>query len=412
MLAMYRAVILAVSVAGILAGAGAKTWKSGATTVTLLRDGILRVSGNGPMDNRSGKQWQNDSSLIIGLIIEKGVTSIADDAFYGLKAIKSVTVPDGVTYIGDHAFAECLGLVSITLPNSLTYIGEDAFYHCGELLSVTIPGNVKSIEESTFSFCMNLKTAIIQSGVKSIKSRAFYDCVNLTSITIPNSVTSIADEAFLMPFDPNRSLTSIIIPDGVKNIGSGAFYGCVGLTSVTIPSSVTSTDGSAFGRCTGMTSINVHNDNPAYASVDGVLFNKAKDTLIKYPGGKQGAYTIPGSVNTIGDDAFAFCAGLKSVEIPNSVKTIDVGAFAGSGLTAVTIPSSVKSIMSMAFEDCYHLTSVTSLNRVPPVVEKDDAFNLNGANRPITATLYVPTGSANAYRRATGWRVFKNISWK
>jgi len=94
--------------------------------------------------------------------------------------------------------------------------------------------------------------------------------------------------------------------------------------------------------------------------VDGVLFNKDQTTLIQYPGGKAGGYTIPNSVTSIGSKAFSECTSLTSVTIPNSVTSIGDGAFSAcSSLTNVTIPDSVTSIGDGAFFFCSTLTSVT-----------------------------------------------------
>ena len=154
----------------------------------------------------------------------------------------------------------------------------------------------------------------------------------------------------------------------VTSIGDDAFYGCTGLTSVTIPNSVTSIGSSAFSGCSGLTSIDVASDNSNYCSVDGVLFNKDKTTLIQYPGGKQGAYTIPNSVTSIGYAAFSGCSGLTSVTIPNSVTSIGAGAFNGcTGLTSVTIPNSVTSIGDGAFSGCTGLTSIEIPNSVTSI---------------------------------------------
>jgi hypothetical protein len=70
--------------------------------------------------------------------------------------------------------------------------------------------------------------------------------------------------------------------------------------------------------------------------------------------------TIPGSVTTIGEDAFEFCFSLTNVTIPNSVTNVGQYAFARCySLTSVTIPNSVTGIGDGAFEFCYDLTSVT-----------------------------------------------------
>jgi hypothetical protein len=129
---------------------------------------------------------------------------------------------------------------------------------------------------------------------------------------------------------------------------------------VTIPSSVTSIGNYAFQSCTSLTAMNVGAGNPNYASIDGVLYDKAVAILIQYPGGKAGAFTIPGSVTSIGTYAFDYCTSLTSVTIGSGVTSIGRDAFAHcSSLTSVTIPSSVTSIGGHAFASCTALTSVT-----------------------------------------------------
>ena len=183
---------------------------------------------------------------------------------------------------------------------SVTSIGNWAFWGCTGLTSVTIPNSVTSIEGSAFRDCNSLTSVTIGNSVTSIEGSAFGGCTGLTSVTIPNSVTSI---------------------------GSSAFWGCTGLTSVTIPNSVTSIGIQAFYDCTGLTEINVDENNTAYSSIDGVLFNKSQTELVCYPYGKQGAYVIPNSVTSIGDYAFYKCSSLTSVTIPNSVTSIGEAAF-------------------------------------------------------------------------------------
>ena len=187
--------------------------------------------------------------------------------------------------------------------------------------------------------------------------------------------------------------------EGYTSIGEVAFWGCSGLASVTIPNSVTCIGegafsccgNGAFSGCISLTSINVASDNSNYCSVDGVLFNKDKRTLIQYPGGKQGAYIIPDSVTNIGDYAFRECSGLTSIVIPNSVTSIGDSAFSRcsgltsivipdsvtgvgeytfsrcSGLTSIVIPNSVTSIGDLAFQNCTGLTSVTIPNSVTSI---------------------------------------------
>jgi hypothetical protein len=101
---------------------------------------------------------------------------------------------------------------------------------------------------------------------------------------------------------------------------------------------VTAIGNYAFSNCGNLTSITVDSRNSSYTSIDGVLFNKEKTTLIKYPIGKKvSTYSIPSSVTAIGDYAFSGCNNLTSISIPSSVRVIGVGAFSCENLTSVTL---------------------------------------------------------------------------
>ena len=237
--------------------------------------------------------------------------------------IKGVTV----TSIGGSAFRYCTSLTSVTIPDSVTSIGGWAFTDCASLTSVTIPDGVTSIGEYTFSWCTSLTSATIPDSVTSIGEFAFHNCKSLTSMTIPRSVVSIGYDAFGWC----ESLTSVTILDGVRSIGNSAFTDCKSLTSVTIPNSVTSIGRGAFSSCASLTGIWVAEGNSHYVSdASGVLFNKDKTTLVQCPGAFA-VYTIPGSVTSIGDDAFSGCASLTSVTIPDSVTSIGNYAFSCCG---------------------------------------------------------------------------------
>ena len=237
--------------------------------------------------------------------------------------IKGVTV----TSIGGSAFRYCTSLTSVTIPDSVTSIGGWAFTDCASLTSVTIPDGVTSIGEYTFSWCTSLTSATIPDSVTSIGEFAFHNCKSLTSMTIPRSVVSIGYDAFGWC----ESLTSVTILDGVRSIGNSAFTDCKSLTSVTIPNSVTSIGRGAFSSCASLTGIWVAEGNSHYVSdASGVLFDKDKTTLVQCPGAFA-VYTIPGSVTSIGDDAFSGCASLTSVTIPDGVTSIGNYAFSCCG---------------------------------------------------------------------------------
>jgi PKD repeat protein len=322
--------------------------------------------------------FYNCSSLT-SVTIGDSVTTIGDWAFYNCSSLTSVTIGDSVTTIGDYAFYYCSSLTSVTIGDSVTTIGDWAFYNCSSLTSVTIGDSVTTIGDNAFSYCSSLTSVTIGDSVTTIGDWAFYNCSSLTSVTIGDSVTTIGDWAFSHcssltsvtigdsvttigddAFYNCSSLTSVTIGDSVTTIGDWAFAYCNSLTSVTIGDSVTTIGDGAFSGCSSLTSILVSSENTTYASVDGVLFNKDRTGLLKYPEGKSGAYVVPDSVTTIGDYAFYACSSLTSVTIGDSVTTIGDNAFSGcSSLTSVTIGDSVTTIGDYAFYGCRSLTSVT-----------------------------------------------------
>jgi hypothetical protein len=302
---------------------------------------------------------------IPGAINSLPVTTIGMVAFY-FKSVTSVTIPDSVTNIGEGAFSFCTNLTNVRIGNSVSSIGDFAFYYCDSLASVTITSHVTSIGVGTFDHCISLARVTLPNSLTTIENSAFYFCISLTNVTIPDSVSSIS---------------------------YGAFEHCTSLASVTIPSSVTVIRDYAFSECASLTAITVDALNAAYSSVEGVLLNHSKTTLIQFPGGKAGTYTIPNSVTTIANYAFSDCDGLTTVTIPDSVTTIGRDAFVfctnlttvrfGNsvtsigdeaffyciGLASVTIPSSVTSIGDQAFFYCISLASVTIPNSVTYIGE-------------------------------------------
>ncbi len=350
------------------------TWK-------LYEDGTLNISGTGAMKDYSHSESNQspvfDNDIIKSVVIEDGVTSIGNSAFWSCGGLISVTIPDSVTSIGNFAFSGCVGLTNITIPNSVTCIGMKGFGGCSGLTSITIPNSVTSIDEGAFEFCSSLTSILLPDGITSIGVGAFGNCESLTDLAIPDGVTSIGDWAFeecsnltsitipssvtnigIRAFDGCSNLTSITIPDGVTSIGDWAFYHCNSLTNITIPGSVTNIGHSTFFGCKNLTSITILD---GVTSIGMSVFSSCESLT---------DIIIPNSVTSIEEDAFSNCKSLTSITIPNSVTSIENFVFLGcSSLTDVTIPDSVTSIGTWAFKDCSSLTSITIPNSVTSIGE-------------------------------------------
>ena len=212
-------------------------------TYTVYSDLSMVISGTGEMLDYMGETPHIDANYyqkIESVVIEDGVTSIGEFAFYDFIHLTSMSIANSVTKIGNAAFYDCSSLTSLDIPNSVIEIGNGAFYGCYELTSITIP-----------------------SGVKVISPVLFFNCTGLTSVTIPN---------------------------GVTEIGNAAFECCSSLTSVVIPSSVTSIGDAAFELCSSLTSVTVGNATPV--AISSSTFNQVDKTacILLVPAGSKSAY--------------------------------------------------------------------------------------------------------------------------
>ena len=111
--------------------------------------------------------------------------------------------------------------------------------------------------------------------------------------------------------------------------------------------SVTSIGDEAFYYCSGLTSVEIPN---SVTSIGNYAFYYCPSLT---------SLVIPNSVTSIGHSAFWHCSSLTSIQIPNSVTSIGDAAFSGwSSLTSIVIPNSVTSIGYDAFCNCESLTSI------------------------------------------------------
>jgi autotransporter-associated beta strand protein len=319
-------------------------------------------------------------------------------------------IPGSVTRIEDYAFADCGGLTSVIVSDGVTSLGAWAFFRCANLASVSVGNGVTTIGSGTFWGCSDLTTAALGNGITSIRYGAFYGCSGLTSVTIPGSVTSIGDYAF----SDCSSLTSLTIPGSVTSIGDYAFQECSSLTSLTIPGSVTSIGYAAFHLCGNVTAIEVDAANTAYASVDGVLYDKALAVLIQFPIARGGSFVIPDSVTRIEGEAFCSSIGLTSVSVPSGVTAIGEAAFFECALLgSIFFLGSPPTVGLNAFKDChataYHLKDSagwsSSFGGLSTAV-----FQPVDVPAGVTSTALIAAGVARVVKQGAGTLVFNAAS--
>ncbi len=295
------------------------------------------------------------------------VVSIGSDAFYNNNTITSVVIPVGVLSISMNAFSYCGALTSVTLPNTVTFIGSAAFRGCSAVTSLFIPSSVTYISIFAFDFMYALAGFTVDAdnpnyssldGVLFNKDQTtllIFPGGQIAPYAIPGSVTRIENYAFYRCI----SLTGVTLPNGLQSIGYGAFEDCDGLTSMTIPASVTSLQAGSFSDCNNLTAITVTEPNGSYTSQDGVLFNDDLTTLIQFPAGKSGFYTVPSTVTTISIVAFINADGLTGVTLPDGLTILGSGAFYSCGaLLSINIPGGVAVIGPTTFTYCSSLATV------------------------------------------------------
>lgn len=236
--------------------------------------------------------------------------------------------------------------------------------------------------------------------------------------------TNVVGKAMLASCE---KLKRIVLPLQTTKIEADAFRNCSSLHTIEVPTLVESIETSA--GCTALTDINVQAGNSHYSSKDGVLLSGDGKSILWFPMGKGGEYTLPSTVTTVGDYAFRNCR-IETFHFADGLTSIGKYAFYNSSVKEVSLPSTVKQIPTGLFQKCADLTTVhlgkntemlgdyvfdgcpiTNLyiSAPTPPYCSNNTFASSGNNIFSTCRVHVPKNRRIYYRGDMIWAQFKRI---
>ncbi len=236
--------------------------------------------------------------------------------------------------------------------------------------------------------------------------------------------TNVVGKAILASCE---KLKRIVLPLQTTKIEADAFRNCSSLHTIEVPTLVESIETSA--GCTALTEINVQAGNSHYSSKDGVLLSGDGKSILWFPMGKEGEYTLPSTVTTVGDYAFRNCR-IETFHFADGLTSIGKYAFYNSSVKEVSLPSTVKQIPTGLFQKCADLTTVhlgkntemlgdyvfdgcpiTNLyiSAPTPPYCSNNTFASSGNNIFSTCRVHVPKNRRIYYRGDMIWAQFKRM---
>ena len=297
-----------------------------------------------------------------------GLKTVDEYAFYKNEKLETIEFAgNNLTSIGNNAFSSCSALTELNLSGNKTIIRANAFSYDTSLKSVTISSGVNRLCDYAFYKCTALTTVELGEGLETMEGSVFRYCSSLEKVSFPESLVNIYGNTF----DSCSKLDNVKIPNNLTYIDGYVFSNCSSLKNVSIGSSCKSVSTTAFLNSYSIDKITVAEDNKNFTSVDGVLYNNDKTTLVLYPKNRAGEFVVPDTVTSIADYAFDNAPKLTKVTIGENVKSVGTGAFRNcNSLETVIFKDSdtvQKTIGDYAFNNCPALTEVDFGNAVKSI---------------------------------------------
>ncbi len=348
-----------------------------------------------------------------------GLTTIGQEAFYGLSGVKNADIPDQVETIGSNAFYQIkninyygnagtatekwgalsrngyveddfifaddamtvlVGYVgdggSIEIPATTVTIGEGAFSNCTNITSVSIPASVVTIGYEAFNGCSSLATLDLSkaASLTTIGSSAF-SSTNIEAVTIPATVTEIGNYAFA--YNENLASADLSKATALTDINSGMFESCYNLTNVKVPATITYIGDNAFSGCQSLPNA-VIPENVTYIGDNAFSDCDALTSV-----------TIPAKVSQIGSYAFAYCDNLATVDMSKATGITTISSclfYSCPSLTKATLPAKITAIGNYAFNQCTSLPKIT----IPETVTSIGSYAFNSCES--LTSVNIPSG--------------------
>lgn len=348
---------------------------------------------------------------------------------------------------------EYSGLQKVTIPGSVTLdgttypvkaVGTRAFNNCTSLDSLIIEEGVETIGNSAFEACYNLRYLVLPEGLKTIGSRAFVEMGSWWSsakskLVLPSTLTSIGEEAFSYARSLSLVVSKLSSPFAInKNVFCNGWH-YEDETQIFEKSDATLyvPDGtkSTYLATEGWDMFaDILEGDPVEATVDDlkylyVVSSKTATVVGRAEDSSNNNLTIPSmvpingeeySVKAIGNGALRDI-GIESLVISSGVETIGKEAFISCWrLRKVELPSTITSIGDQAFYGMGSLATVISRISSPFEIDKsvfangqyshyDESGNYISDYQKSPAILYIPDGTASAYKAIDGWNMFADI---
>ncbi len=312
-------------------------------------------------------------------------------------AITSFKTTENTKKIGAGVWMECRNLTEIVIGEDVEVESYSAFYYGTGFVEIEVPEYITADVPYLFAECEKLeKVTFLNTDSQTIGNGSFHGTISLKEIIGIDNVTAIGEYAFIQ-----TGLTHLEL-ENVTTIAGTAFTNASKLESVYFPAletieSVMSWSGetySAFAYCTSLKSfyigenlgyfdpvgtfegcesleeINVHENNEYFASVEGVLFNKAETELILYPASSTATeLELPDTIKAINAGTFMGAPNLEKVVMP-AVETIGANAFAYSAVKEVVVSDALVEIGLGAFRN----TAISEFDLSDVLVIDDNAF--------------------------------------